>query len=77
MHLDLVLQLHTERHICSVISDKPKAEMDVAELNILRLLSGLTRRYRIRNEQIRDKVREARLRVFGHVHGTVGILHRR
>lgn len=51
--------------------------MDVAELNILRLLSGLTKRYRIRNEQIRDKVREARLRVFGHVHGTVGILHRR
>ncbi|MCJ8742856.1 hypothetical protein PDJAM_G00086950 [Pangasius djambal] len=55
---------------------RQEAELEVAELKMLRFSLGLTRLDRIRNEYIRgtahvgrlgDKVREARLRWFGHV----------
>ncbi|XP_061686368.1 uncharacterized protein LOC133506339 [Syngnathoides biaculeatus] len=53
-----------------------KAELEVAEMKMLRLSLGVSRLNRIRNELIRgtakvgcfgDKVRESRLRWFGHV----------
>ena len=53
-----------------------KEELDVAELKMLRFSLGVTRMDRIRNEQVSgtaqvgqfsDKVREERLRWFGHV----------
>uniref|UniRef100_A0A8C4NFF6 ribonuclease H n=1 Tax=Eptatretus burgeri TaxID=7764 RepID=A0A8C4NFF6_EPTBU len=56
---------------------RQEAELEVAELKMLRFSLGVTRMDRIRNEYIRgtaqvgrfgDKVREARLRWFGHVH---------
>ncbi|KAK3511278.1 hypothetical protein QTP70_034775 [Hemibagrus guttatus] len=55
---------------------RQESELEVAELKMLRLSLGVTRLDRIRNEYIRgtahvgrlgDKVREARLRWFGHV----------
>ncbi|KAK3530597.1 hypothetical protein QTP86_028829, partial [Hemibagrus guttatus] len=55
---------------------KQESELEVAELKMLRFSLGVTRLDRIRNEYIRgtahvgrlgDKVREARLRWFGHV----------
>ncbi|KAK3507981.1 hypothetical protein QTP70_008883 [Hemibagrus guttatus] len=55
---------------------RQESELDVAELKMLRFSLGVTRLDRIRNEYIRgtahvgrlgDKVREARLRWFGHV----------
>ncbi|KAK3526048.1 hypothetical protein QTP70_012886 [Hemibagrus guttatus] len=55
---------------------RQKSELEVAELKMLRFSLGVTRLDRIRNEYIRgtahvgrlgDKVREARLRWFGHV----------
>ncbi|KAK3548079.1 hypothetical protein QTP70_004507 [Hemibagrus guttatus] len=55
---------------------RQEAELEVAELKMLRFSLGVTRLDRIRNEYIRetahvgrlgDKVREARLRWFGHV----------
>ncbi|KAK3551371.1 hypothetical protein QTP70_016656, partial [Hemibagrus guttatus] len=55
---------------------RQESELEVAELKMLRFLLGVTRLDRIRNEYIRgtahvgymgDKVREARLRWFGHV----------
>ncbi|MCJ8729767.1 hypothetical protein PDJAM_G00110730 [Pangasius djambal] len=55
---------------------RQESELEVAELKMLRLALGVTRLDRIRNEYIRgtahvgrlgDKVREARLRWFGHV----------
>ncbi|KAK3514971.1 hypothetical protein QTP70_000740 [Hemibagrus guttatus] len=55
---------------------RQESELEVAELKMLRFSLGVTRLHRIRNEYIRgtahvgrlgDKVREARLRWFGHV----------
>ncbi|KAK3561987.1 hypothetical protein QTP86_022733, partial [Hemibagrus guttatus] len=55
---------------------RQESELEVAELKMLRFFLGVTRLDRIRNEYIRgtahvgrlgDKVREARLRWFGHV----------
>ncbi|KAK3534599.1 hypothetical protein QTP86_016751 [Hemibagrus guttatus] len=55
---------------------RQEADLEVAELKMLRFSLGVTRLDRIRNEYIRgtahvgrlgDKVREARLRWFGHV----------
>ncbi|KAK3543979.1 hypothetical protein QTP70_032740, partial [Hemibagrus guttatus] len=55
---------------------RQKSELEIAELKMLRFSLGVTRLDRIRNEYIRgtahvgrlgDKVREARLRWFGHV----------
>ncbi|KAK3531746.1 hypothetical protein QTP70_027292 [Hemibagrus guttatus] len=55
---------------------RQESELEVAELKMLRFSLGVTRLDRIRNEYIRgtahvgrlgDKVREARLRCFGHV----------
>ena len=55
---------------------RQEAELEVAEMKMLRFSLGVTRMDRIRNEYIRgtahvrgfgDKVREARLRWFGHV----------
>ena len=55
---------------------RQEAEMEVAEMKMLRFSLGVTRMDRIRNGYIRgtahvrgfgDKVREARLRWFGHV----------
>ncbi|KAK3531629.1 hypothetical protein QTP70_025816, partial [Hemibagrus guttatus] len=55
---------------------RQESELEVAELKMLRLSLGVTRLDKIRNEYIRgtahvgrlgDKVREARLRWFGHV----------
>ncbi|KAK3522906.1 hypothetical protein QTP86_007326 [Hemibagrus guttatus] len=58
------------------LSKRQESELEVAELKMLRFSLGVTRLDRIRNEYIRgtahvgrlgDKVREARLRWFGHV----------
>ena len=58
------------------LKKRQEAELEVAELKMLRFSLGVTRTDRIRNEFIRgtdhvrcfgDKVREARLRWFGHV----------
>ncbi|KAK3514670.1 hypothetical protein QTP70_021577 [Hemibagrus guttatus] len=58
------------------LTKRQESELEVAELNMLRFSLGVTRLDRIRNEYIRgtahvghlgDKVREARLRWFGHV----------
>ncbi|KAI5092844.1 hypothetical protein C0J45_17235 [Silurus meridionalis] len=58
------------------LSKRQEVELEVAELKMLRFLLGVTRMDKIRNEFIRvtahvgcfgDKVREARLRWFGHV----------
>ncbi|KAI5086021.1 hypothetical protein C0J45_2353, partial [Silurus meridionalis] len=58
------------------LSKRQEVELEVAELKMLRFSLGVTRMDRIRNKFIRgatqvgcfgDKVREARLRWFGHV----------
>ncbi|KAK3543634.1 hypothetical protein QTP70_025993 [Hemibagrus guttatus] len=58
------------------LKKRQESELEVAELKMLRFSLGVTRLDRIRNEYIRgtahvghlgDKVREARLRWFGHV----------
>ncbi|KAL7867553.1 hypothetical protein SRHO_G00089370 [Serrasalmus rhombeus] len=58
------------------LSKRQEAELEVAEMKMLRFSLGVTRMDKIRNEQIRgtvkveqfgDKAREARLRWFGHV----------
>ncbi|KAF7711253.1 hypothetical protein C0J45_0241, partial [Silurus meridionalis] len=58
------------------LSKRQEVELEVAELKMLRFSFGVTRMDRIRNEFIRgtahvlrfgDKVREVRLRWFGHV----------
>ena len=58
------------------LTKRQEAELEVAELKMLRFSLGVTRMDRIRNENIRgtaqvgklgDKVREIRLRWFGHV----------
>ncbi|KAL7841080.1 hypothetical protein SRHO_G00247710 [Serrasalmus rhombeus] len=58
------------------LSKRQEAELEVAEMKMLRFSLGVTRLDKIRNEQIRgtvkveqfgDKAREARLRWFGHV----------
>ena len=58
------------------LTKRQEAELEVAELKMLRFSLGVTRMDRIRNENIRgtaqggqsgDKVRERRLRWFGHV----------
>ncbi|KAK3558175.1 hypothetical protein QTP86_011873 [Hemibagrus guttatus] len=62
---------------------RQESELEVAELKMLRFSLGVTRLDKIRNEYIRgtahvgrlgDKVREARLRWFGHVHSVQRIL---
>ncbi|KAL7827652.1 hypothetical protein SRHO_G00333700 [Serrasalmus rhombeus] len=59
-----------------VLVEKQEAELEVAEMKMLRFSLRVTRMDKIRNEQIRgtvkveqfgDKAREARLRWFGHV----------
>ncbi|KAK3574198.1 hypothetical protein QTP86_004334 [Hemibagrus guttatus] len=59
-----------------LLRKRQESELEVAELKMLRFSLGVTRLDRIRNEYIRgtahvgrlgDKVREARLRWFGHV----------
>ncbi|KAK3538646.1 hypothetical protein QTP86_010341 [Hemibagrus guttatus] len=63
---------------------RQESELEVAELKMLRSSLGVTRLDRIRNEYIRgtahvgrlgDKVKEARLRWFGHVQRRDKILH--
>ncbi|KAK3511626.1 hypothetical protein QTP70_013648 [Hemibagrus guttatus] len=63
---------------------RQESELEVAELKMLRFSLGVTRLDRIRNEYIRgtahvgrlgDKVREARLRWFGHVQRRDTTLH--
>ena len=60
------------------LTKRQEAEMEVAELKMLRFLLGVTRMDKIRNEYIRgtvqvgrfgEKTREARLKWFGHVRG--------
>ena len=51
--------------------------LEVAELRMIRFALGVTRLDRIKNEYVRssgDKLREARLRWFGHVKRKVSIL---
>ena len=59
-------------------------KIDVAEMRMLRWMTGVTRRDRIRNEYIRGtvkvveaskKIQEARLRWFGHLHRRAGEEH--
>ncbi|KAI3801888.1 hypothetical protein L1987_30005 [Smallanthus sonchifolius] len=61
---------------CSAIKKTQARKMDVAEMRMLRWMCGHTRKDRIRNEVVRkrlgvtcilDKIREGRLRWFGHV----------
>ncbi|KAJ8550900.1 hypothetical protein K7X08_000270 [Anisodus acutangulus] len=61
---------------CCPVKTSHIQKMKVEEMRMLRWMCGHTRIYRIRNEDIRDKVgvplvedkmREARLRWFGHV----------
>ena len=61
---------------CWAIKRRDISKMSVAEIRMLRWMSGHTRMNRIRNEVIRskvgvalieDKVRQGRLRWFGHV----------
>ena len=58
------------------ITKKQVEEMEVAEMKMLRFVMGVTRKGKIRNEYIRDtvtmerlgmKMREGRLRWYGHV----------
>ncbi|KAK3554509.1 hypothetical protein QTP70_024412 [Hemibagrus guttatus] len=65
---------------------RQESELEVAELKMLRFSLGVTRLDRIRNEYIRgtahvgrlgDKVREARLRWFGHVQRRENLTHLR
>ena len=59
-----------------VVTKKQVEEMEVAEMKMLRFAMGMTRKDKIRNEHIRDtvkverlgiKMREGRLRWYGHV----------
>ena len=69
------------------LTKRQEAELEVAELKMLQFSLGVMRMDRIRNEYIRgtaqvgrfgDKVREARLRWFGHVHRSdAGYIRRR
>ena len=61
---------------CWAITKQQEHKMNVAEMNMLRWMSGYTRRDRIRNEYIRERVgvaqisekmAEYRLRWYGHV----------
>ncbi|KAH0461941.1 hypothetical protein IEQ34_009516 [Dendrobium chrysotoxum] len=61
---------------CWPLKEKHNSKLSVAEMRMLRWMSGFTLRDRIRNEHIRekvgvalveDKIRESRLRWFGHV----------
>ena len=58
------------------VTKKQVEEMEVAEIKMLRFAMGLTRKYKIRNKHIRStvkverlgmKMREGRLRWYGHV----------
>uniref|UniRef100_A0AAR2LPA4 Sap30-like n=1 Tax=Pygocentrus nattereri TaxID=42514 RepID=A0AAR2LPA4_PYGNA len=68
------------------LSKRQEAELEVAEMKMLRFSLGVTRMDKIRNEQIRgtvkveqfgDKAREARLRWFGHVLRNSGYIGQR
>ena len=59
-----------------VVTKKQVEEMEVAEMKMLRFAMGVTRKHKIRNEHIRStvkverlgiKLREGRLRWYGHV----------
>ncbi|PKU83277.1 ataxia telangiectasia mutated family protein [Dendrobium catenatum] len=61
---------------CWPLKEKHNTKLSVAEMRMLRWMSGFTLRDRIRNEHIREKVgvapveykiRESRLRWFGHI----------
>ncbi|PKU81295.1 ataxia telangiectasia mutated family protein [Dendrobium catenatum] len=61
---------------CWPLKEKHNTKLSVAEMRMLRWMSGFTLRDRIRNEHIRekvgvapveDKIRESRLRWFGHI----------
>ncbi|KAH0469003.1 hypothetical protein IEQ34_002235 [Dendrobium chrysotoxum] len=61
---------------CWPLKEKHNTKLSVAEMRMLRWMSGFTLRDRIRNEYIRekigvapveDKIRESRLRWFGHI----------
>ena len=63
---------------------KEEKKLDVAEMKMLRWMSGVTRRDRVRNEHIRGtakvtevskKIQESRLRWFGHVKRREGEQH--
>ena len=58
------------------VTKKQREEMEVAQMKMLRFAMGVTRKYKIRNEHIRStvkierlgmKMRESRLRWYGHV----------
>ena len=60
----------------AALTKKQEAELEVAELRMLRFALGVTRMDKVRDEHIRgtahvrrfrEKVREARLKWFGHV----------
>ena len=68
------------------LTKRQEAEMEVAELKMLRFSLGVTRMDKIRNEYIRgtaqvgrfgEKTREARLRWYGHVLRKDGYIGRR
>ncbi|KAI0494972.1 hypothetical protein KFK09_025118 [Dendrobium nobile] len=61
---------------CWPLKEKHNTKLSVAEMRMLRWMSGFTLRDRLRNEHIRekvgvapveDKIRESRLRWFGHI----------
>ncbi|KAI0511545.1 hypothetical protein KFK09_012175 [Dendrobium nobile] len=61
---------------CWPLKEKHNTKLSVAEMRMLKWMSGFTLRDRIRNEHIRekvgvapveDKIRESRLRCFGHI----------
>ncbi|CAN6677616.1 unnamed protein product [Malus baccata var. baccata] len=52
---------------CWAVKHQHVYKMGVAEMRMLRWMCGHTRKDKIRNEDIRGKMRENRLRWFGHV----------